>query len=63
MVILARIEFFLVQRLLMLIGTALGNDILRKRQFLVAIVQTVLLHRNLGIAKHVLLFGKFAPQS
>ena len=59
-ILLARIEFFLVQRLLMLIGTALGNDILRKRQFLVAIVQAVLLHRNLGIAKHVLLFGKFA---
>ena len=30
-ILLARIEFFLVQRLLMLIGTALGNDILRKR--------------------------------
>ena len=59
-ILLARIEFFLVQRRLMLIGTALGNDILRKRQFLVAIVQTVLLHRNLGVAKHVLLFGKFA---
>ena len=58
-ILLARIEFFLVQRLLMLIGTALGNDILRKRQFLVAIVQAVLLHRNLGVAKHVLLFGKF----
>ncbi len=59
-ILLARIEFFLVQRRLMLIGTALGNNILRKRQFLVAIVQAVLLHRNLGVAKHVLLFGKFA---
>ena len=59
-ILLARIEFFLVQRCLMLIGTALGNNILRKRQFLVAIVQAVLLHRNLGVAKHVLLFGKFA---
>ena len=59
-ILLARIEFFLVQRLLMLIGAALGNDILRKRQFLVAIVQAVLLHRNLGVAKHILLFGKFA---
>ena len=58
-ILLARIEFFLVQRLLMLIGAALGNDILRKRQFLVAIVQAVLLHRNLGVAKHILLFGKF----
>ena len=43
-ILFARIEFFLVQSLLMLIGSTLGDDILRKRKLLVAIVQSVLLH-------------------
>ena len=43
-IFLARIEFFLVQSLLMLIGSTLGDDILRKRKLLIAIVQPVLFH-------------------
>ena len=44
----------------MLVGTALGHHVLREGEFLVAVVELVLLHGYLRVAQHVLLLGKLA---
>ncbi len=59
-IFLTGIELFLVQCLLVLVGAPLGHHVLREGEFLVAVVELVLLHGNLRIAEHVLLFGEFA---
>lgn len=59
-IILAGVELLLLQLSLMLIGTVLGFDIHRILCCLVAVVELVLLQRQLGVAKHILLLSKLA---